>query len=117
MSNKPTPQKIEEIVKSFINEGKLMQVITCQNNQPWVANVWYSFDENLNFYFISRNSRRHSQELRKQSKVAGNIALPPFEGLGQKARAVAFEGIAEEVGMMASKEGLKLFIILPTKTF
>ncbi len=46
--------KILSLAKEFIQKGKLMQVATTNNNQPWVISCWYTFDDNLNFYFISK---------------------------------------------------------------
>jgi uncharacterized protein YhbP (UPF0306 family) len=91
-----TSETVEKLIREFLSTAKLMQVATCVDNQPWVAHVWFSHDDKLNLYFISRNDRRHSQEIRKQPKVAGGIVNPPFEGLGQKVRGLSFQGNAYE---------------------
>ncbi len=100
----PTPELVEKLIREFLQVSKLMQVATCIDNQSWLAHVWFSYDEDLNLYFISRNDRRHSREIRSQPKVAGGIVNPPFEGLGQKVRGLTFQGVAEEVQSSSIRE-------------
>lgn len=109
MSETPTPEKIEQLIRDYLKDATLMQVATCVNNQPWVAHVWYSYDKELNLYFISRNDRRHSQEIQTQEKVAGGIVKPPFEGLGQKVRGLTFQGVAKELGNAPLNEAFNYY--------
>jgi uncharacterized protein YhbP (UPF0306 family) len=89
---------IEDLIKEYAAGGLLMQVTTCNSGQPWIAHVWYAFDEHMHFYFISNRARRHSKEIRVSSKVACGIVHPHLEGLGQKVRGLTFEGLAQEIG-------------------
>jgi hypothetical protein len=64
--------------------------------KPWVCEVHFAFDEELNLYFRSLRSRRHSQEIAKKPEVAGNIC-PQYgleEGCGG---AISFEGSCKMV--------------------
>jgi len=72
-----------------------MSLATCANDKPWVCEVHYVYDNDLNFYFRSTPSRRHSQEIAKSPNVAGSIVEP--HGLGVKPRGVYFEGRAEQL--------------------
>ena len=72
-----------------------MSLATCVENKPWICEVHYVFDNELNFYFRSTPQRRHSLEIAKNSHVAGNIVTQHF--LGQKVRGVYFEGVAERL--------------------
>lgn len=42
--------------------------------------------------------------------MAGNIVNPPFDGLGQKAQALIFEGTAKELGIMASTKAFNTYL-------
>ncbi len=95
--------QVEKLIRDYLKEAKLMQLATCAGDQPWVASVWFSSDEDLNLYFMSRNDRRHCCELRDNPRVAGGIAHPPFEKPGGKVRGLAFQGRAEEAGGPLSK--------------
>lgn len=90
---------IRKLIEEYLKEAKLMQVATSAGNKPWVCSVWYVHDENLNLYFISRKDRRHSQEIKNNSEVAGTIVIPHSEGIGQKVRGLQFEGKAEMMGL------------------
>ncbi|MCL5094167.1 MAG: pyridoxamine 5'-phosphate oxidase family protein [Patescibacteria group bacterium] len=102
--------KLEKLIREYLEKGTLMQVATVSNNQPWIASVWYSFDKNLNIYFISGNYRRHSEEIRNHSKVAGSIVQTKYmQELGQESRGLTFEGIAEELGVIDSLKAFENF--------
>ena len=52
-----------------------MQVATTRGEQPWLCTVYYVADEQRNLYWLSFPSRRHSQELTENEKVAIAIAI------------------------------------------
>lgn len=86
---------LKELVSTYLEEAKLMQVATSKDNKPWVATVWYASDEDLNLYFISRKARRHSLEIKENPAVAGAIVKPHLEGSGEKVAGLQLEGEAE----------------------
>lgn len=53
----------KKIYQDFLNDILLMQLATVHNNKPWLCNVWYVMDEAHNVYWLSRKTRRHSEEL------------------------------------------------------
>jgi nitroimidazol reductase NimA-like FMN-containing flavoprotein (pyridoxamine 5'-phosphate oxidase superfamily) len=69
-----------------------MSLASASNNTPWICEVHYAYDDNLNIYFRSLLSRRHTQEILKNPKVAGNMVTQHF--LDSPVRAVYFEGEA-----------------------
>lgn len=84
---------LEQTIRDYIPQVIHMSLATCSDHQPWVCEVHYSYDEDLNLYFRSLTSRRHSLEIAKNNKVAGNIVEQHDKG--QKPRGVYFEGTAE----------------------
>ncbi|OGH21287.1 MAG: hypothetical protein A2958_00605 [Candidatus Levybacteria bacterium RIFCSPLOWO2_01_FULL_38_13] len=68
--------KLKKLIKDYLEEAKLMQLSTCVDNQPWVCHVWFAADENLNIYWFSSTTRRHSREVMKNPKVSAAIVLP-----------------------------------------
>ncbi len=103
-------EKLEKLIREYLSKGALMQVASARDNQPWVCNVWYSYDEDLNFYFISGNYRRHSGEIRDNEKVAGSIVQPIFTKLGQLGRGITFEGTAKELSLTKSKKAFENYL-------
>lgn len=83
------------LIVNYLSQAKLLQVATSVNNQPWACTVYFAFDEALNLYWISKPTRRHSQELRENNKVAGTIVLP--HAPGDDVRGIQFQGIAQEL--------------------
>lgn len=86
-------QNLEQTIREYLPTVIHMSLATSKDGQPWVCEVHYSYDEKLNLYFRSLASRRHSLEISKSNKVAGNIVQQ--HDVGQKPRGVYFEGTAE----------------------
>lgn len=84
---------LRNLIKEYLNEAKLMQLATSINNQPWVCSVWFAADENLNIYYFSSTTRRHSEEVLKNPKVAAAIVLPHTPN--DTARGLQLEGTVE----------------------
>lgn len=86
--------ELERYIREYLDEAKIMQVATVYDGQPWCCTVWYAHDQDLNLYWISNRSRRHSREIAEHDRVAGTIVLPHAEGSGQKVCGIQFEGTA-----------------------
>jgi len=78
-----------------------MSLATCADDKPWVCEVHFAYDSELNLYFRSKESRRHSQEIAKNPNVAGNIVTQ--HPVDQEPRGVYFEGTAEIVNDIDGK--------------
>ena len=83
---------VEETIRQYLPDVVHMSLGTCSGTRPWVCEVHYAYDENLNFYFRSKKQRRHSLEIEKNKYVAGNIVAQHV--VGEKVRGVYFEGVA-----------------------
>lgn len=85
-----------------------MSLATCRDNKPWVCEVHYVFDDNLNLYFRSKEIRRHSIEIAGNPFVAGDIVEQ--HSVDQVPRGVYFEGKAEILNNIDEKHQVyKLF--------
>lgn len=58
-----------EDVLEFIKDKKLM-VLATYGKHPWIASVYYSFDKDLNLFFITTPSTLHGKQLEKNKEVA-----------------------------------------------
>ena len=99
-----------KLLKGYLKEAKLMQVATVSNGKPWVCSVWYAHDGDLNLYFISRKSRRHSIEIKKNPNIAGAIVKPHTIGSGQKVCGLQFEGTARACNWNELKTARELYL-------
>ncbi|MBI3443059.1 pyridoxamine 5'-phosphate oxidase family protein [Candidatus Woesebacteria bacterium] len=100
--------KLRKLIEDYLKEVKMLQVATAKDNQPWACTVYFAFDEKLNLYWISKPSRRHSEEIRNNDKVAGVIVLS--HAPGDKVRGIQFQGVAKELtNKNEAKPGMKYY--------
>ncbi len=83
---------LKKLISEYFAEGKVMQLATVKDGQPWVCTVSYAPDDNFNVYWMSLKTRRHSQELREHPQAAGAIVQDPTVK-----RCLHFTGVAEEL--------------------
>ncbi|MDB5178744.1 MAG: hypothetical protein JWN01_687 [Patescibacteria group bacterium] len=86
----------EQIIRQYLPQIVHMSLATSKDNAPWVCEVHFAYDNDLNIYFRSLPSRRHSQEIAASPRVAGNIVRQ--HALGEMPVGVYFEGTAKLLG-------------------
>lgn len=84
---------VEKVVREYLPDVIHMSLGTCVDNKPWVCELHFAYDNDLNLYFITRSNSRHGKEIAKNPKVAGNIVTQHKKD--EAARGVYFEGKAE----------------------
>jgi len=95
-------EQVEHIIREYIEQVVHMSLGTTVNNKPWVCEVHFSFDDDLNLYFRSDAATRHCQEIAQNPNVAGNIVTQHFKN--QRPRGVYFEGTAERLDSVAEED-------------
>ncbi len=93
---------VEKIVREYIDKTIHLSLATVSNNAPWVCEVHFVYDEDLNIYFRSAASRRHSQEIEVNQNVAGNIVKQ--HPLDEYPHAISFEGKVQLLDNEAAQE-------------
>lgn len=88
-------QDIKKLLQEYLKQAKVMQLATSVNNQPWVCNVHFYSDEDLNFYWCSLSTRRHSQEIEQNPQVAVAIKIHEDTQTEHYVIGIAVEGKAE----------------------
>lgn len=83
---------VEKTIREYIKPLVHLSLATTSDGAPWVCEVHYAYDDDLNIYFLSLATRRHSQEIAANPKVAGNIVRQ--HSLGEAGIGVYFEGTA-----------------------
>ncbi len=87
-----TDQQIEAIIREYITTIPHLSLATVSSSQPWVCEVHFAADDELNLYFVSKGSTRHAQEIAGNPHVAGNIVRQ--HGLAEAPQGIYFEGEA-----------------------
>lgn len=68
-------QQIEELIREYLKTNNVIQLATCIDNQPWLCNVHFYADDDLNIYWRSTTERRHSKEIAQNPNVAAVIKV------------------------------------------
>ena len=66
---------IKKQIQNYLRTALVMQLATSLNDKPWVCNVHFYADDNFNFYWISTQERRHSQDIKENPYVAATIKV------------------------------------------
>ena len=106
METKPVLTK--QLVLDFLAKNKLMAVAT-YGDHPWIATVYYTFDDKLNIYFLSGPETLHVRQIIENPKVAVAIA-DSRQSIGKPKKGLQLYGIAEQIsGIEKIKYALKLW--------
>ncbi len=101
-----------ELLEQYVSSGKLMQLATlASDGNPTLCHVWYRVDFSPdNLYFISRDDRQHSINIRSHPAIAGGIVTVSLDQLGQPVRGVTFSGQARELPTEGIDQQIAAFI-------
>lgn len=98
---------IDQDLAKFIQSQRLMVIATTNENaQPWVCNVYFSSDNDLNFYIISPASNNHSKHIAARPEVAFSVAWYDEHNLGNRkavqgtGRMELIKGIPENIAAL-----------------
>ncbi len=95
-------------VLDFLKDHKLMAIAT-HGDFPWIATVYYTFDDNLSLYFLSNPNTLHCQHIHKNNKVAVSIA-DSRQNINQLKKGLQISGIAEQISDIEKiKHALKIW--------
>lgn len=86
---------VEKIIRDYLPQIVHLSLATVKDNKPWVCEVHFAYDDDLNIYFRSLRSRRHSQEIADNPNVAGDIVKQ--YALGEVCLCVYFEGTVKQL--------------------
>lgn len=89
---------IEEIIRQSLEQAPVMQLATSLGDQPWVCNIHFYSDKDLNIYWISTVERRHSKEIKQNPKVAATILAHVNTLAEPYVIGITVEGVAELIG-------------------
>lgn len=85
-------------ILEFLKQNKLMTVAT-YGDHPWIASVYYSFDEDLNLYFLSDPATLHCKQIAKNPLVAVSIA-DSTQKVGDLKKGLQLYGTARQISQV-----------------
>lgn len=84
----------KEQVKNFLVQHKQM-VIATYGDHPWIATVYYSFDDDLNLYFLSSPSTLHAKHIAQNNNVA--VAISKEQKISSRKQGLQLHGYAQQI--------------------
>lgn len=67
--------EIRGLVEKYLSEGRIAQLATVRDDQPWICNVHMATDELDSIYWISKATSRHSKDISSNPHVAMTLAV------------------------------------------
>ncbi|MCC7289727.1 pyridoxamine 5'-phosphate oxidase family protein [bacterium] len=112
---------MREDLLDFLKKIKLLALATTDDKDlPWISNVYFGVDAEMNLYFVSKKTTNHCLHIKKQAKVAFTVASYNAEtdgdrcsiqGTGKTSQVTSPEEI--EVGAKAIQQKFPDWIVKP----
>ena len=93
---------LKQEIDTYLRTQKLMSVAT-YGKSPWIANVYYVHDSDLNLYFLSKTWREHCQAIGINTKVTAAIA-DSHQQIYELQKGLQISGTAEQVNIISRLE-------------
>jgi uncharacterized protein YhbP (UPF0306 family) len=68
-------ESIRPLIIRLLNKVHIMQLATVERDTPWICTIHFSHTENLEFYWMSLRSTRHSTDISKNPQTAVAVVL------------------------------------------
>src|SRR3989344_9524945 len=63
-------KKLTRVALNYLRRNRLMTLGTSCQGKPWLATVFFAFDEKFNILFFSREDTRHCKNIKKNKYVS-----------------------------------------------
>lgn len=87
-----------------------MQLATSVNDEPWACNLHFYADDDLNLYWISSESRKHSEDIVKNPQIAVAIMIHENTREADYVIGISMQGIGQLLGSKVDKKIAAAFI-------
>ena len=101
---------LNQQIKDYLRNTKVMQLATSVGNKPWACNVHFYSDDKLNFYWISEPTRRHSTEIEQNQNVAAVVKIHEDTSAEPYVIGVSIEGKAEQMSLEEAEKIEALYV-------
>jgi len=98
---------MNKLFRYFIQGSIILTLATSENNEPWVCNVFYISDKDLNLYFLSGKKTTHSQHIKKNNPVS--VSIYDHESNFDGVHGAQMTGTVKELGLLAAMKVLPKF--------
>jgi len=95
-------QELHNLIFEYLKTQKLMSVAT-YGATPWIANLYYVHDKDLNLYFLSKAWREHSKAITENPEVSVAIT-DSHQPIYKPQKGIQLYGTAEKVSIIKQLE-------------
>src|SRR3989344_4502697 len=88
-------KKLTRVALNYLRRNRLMTLGTSCQGKPWLATVFFAFDEKFNILFFSREDTRHCKNIKKNKYVS--IAINQDWGNPGLVKGLQMTGIALKI--------------------
>ena len=99
----------KSIILTFLGKHKLMTIATGGKEHPWIACVYYTFDGDLNLYFLSSPETLHCKQIEANKHVAVSIADSRQKVTDKKKGLQIYGAVKQISGMNKVKHALRMW--------
>jgi uncharacterized protein YhbP (UPF0306 family) len=99
---------LKKHILDLMKKSLVASIATSVNSKPWVANVFFTNDSDLNIYFLSSTKTRHSLEAVQNSSVA--VSIYDKESTYDFVHGIQIEGEIKEANLVDIMKSLKSYI-------
>ncbi|GIK84140.1 MAG: hypothetical protein BroJett025_07620 [Patescibacteria group bacterium] len=89
-------EKHRGLIKKYLTDKYQMVLATSGAEYPWIATLYFSFDDELNLYFLSSPNTLHCKQIDENQKVAVAIADSPQNPTSNK-KGLQIFGVAQQI--------------------
>lgn len=93
---------LEDKINEYLKTQRLMALAT-YGKSPWIANVYYVHDDELNIYFLSKHGREHCQSIESDNRVTVAIA-DSHQPIYKPQKGLQISGTAESINVISRLE-------------
>src|SRR3989338_4416277 len=86
-------------INTYLKTQRLMAIAT-YGSHPWIANVYYIHDADLNLYFLSKTFREHCRALEENNVVTVAIT-DSHQPIYKPQKGIQLSGTAEQVHVLS----------------
>ena len=99
--------ELKKHILRYLENNRLMALATSKNDIPWVATVFFAYDQDLNIYFISRPETRKTQHLQVNPNVS--VVVNHHQPKSGLVKGVQLEGTAQVLDKNKEIKELEIF--------
>src|SRR3989344_6652140 len=99
--------ELKKHILNYLAKNRRMSLATCADNIPWAATVFFAYDADLNFYFISNPDTRKVKNLLVNPAVS--VAINEFRNKAGSTIGIQLEGRAKMLDKEKNKKELDIF--------